>query len=92
MAAGDLDIMVIFLVWQQKEGNFKYFLEVPPIVLNVWNLFLLVTSWIREKQGIWLQQSNSFFFKSEKVKNEYRDRQLAVSFPIMEKKGISLPI
>lgn len=52
MAAGDLDIMVIFLVWQQKEGNFKDFLEVPPIVLNVWNLFLLVTSWIREKPGI----------------------------------------
>lgn len=37
--AGDLDIMVIFLVWQQKEGNFKYFLEVPPIVLNAFGIY-----------------------------------------------------
>ena len=43
------------LGWQQDKGNFKEdFLEVPPtlLLLNVWDLFLLVTSEVGEKLGI----------------------------------------
>lgn len=43
------------LGWQQKEGNFKEdFLEAPPVLLllSVWNLLLLVTSWVGEKPGL----------------------------------------